>query len=99
TGADASSTATMPRLVANAQIAWPMTMPSAVNTPPRRPPTSVLRTVSAVSGPGVAMTKIEMLTKARKEVSMAGALSWLKDAFPGFADQVGAQKRDAVLAP
>src|SRR3954471_13785724 len=69
-GSDATSSATMPRLVANTQMVCPATMPSAVNTPPPRPPTIVLRTTSAVSGPGVTMTKIEMLMNASRDVSI-----------------------------
>jgi hypothetical protein len=66
TGSEATRRATMPTLVASAQIACPAATPSAVRTPPRRPPSSVLRMVSAVSGPGVAMTRIEMPGNARK---------------------------------
>jgi len=43
-----------------------MAIPSAVSTPPERPPMSVLRIVAAVSGPGVTITMTETLKNARK---------------------------------
>ena len=64
----------MPMLVASAQIACPVAIPSAVKMPPARPPSSVLRTVTAVSGPGVTMTSTEMPRKAKKE-PIAASLS------------------------
>ena len=48
--------ATIPALVAIAQIVRPLATPSAVKMPPARPPNSVLRMVMAVSGPGVMIT-------------------------------------------
>lgn len=56
TGSLATSSATSPRLVANAQIDRPVATPNAVSKPPARPPSKVLRMVSAVSGPGVQIT-------------------------------------------
>ena len=53
-------------LVATAQIVCPLAIPSAVSTPPERPPMSVLRIVTAVSGPGVTITMTETLKNARK---------------------------------
>src|SRR5271166_6732110 len=53
-------------LVATAQIVWPLAIPSAVSTPPERPPMSVLRIVTAVSDPGVTITMSETLRNARK---------------------------------
>jgi hypothetical protein len=47
--------------------------PIAVKTPARRPPSSVLRIVSAVSGPGVAMTTAETARKERKVAISGGA--------------------------
>ena len=57
-GSDATSSAATPALAATAHTAWPSTTPHAVRTPARRPPPSVLRTVSAVSWPGVTITTI-----------------------------------------
>ena len=56
----------MPTLVATDHVAWPSATPTAVATPAGRPPTSVLRMVSAVSGPGDMMTKSETPRKAAK---------------------------------
>jgi hypothetical protein len=64
TGSEAASRATAPRLLANTQSAWPQTTPSAVKAPPRPPPSRLVRTVSAVSGPGVMITSAEMPRKA-----------------------------------
>src|SRR6266568_1056733 len=69
-------------------------MPSAVNTPPRRPPTIVLRTTSAVSGPGVMMTKSDMPLNARNDVSIfcssrLGGV--LQVDVPGLADEIDAE--------
>jgi hypothetical protein len=47
----------IPALVATVQHACPVTTPNAVITPARRPPASVLRIVTAVSGPGVVITQ------------------------------------------
>ena len=55
-GSDATSSAATPALAASAHTAWPQTTPAAVRMPAGRPPASVLRSVSAVSWPGVAMT-------------------------------------------
>src|SRR5215831_16907968 len=57
----------MPALVASAQIACPVATPSAVAMPPARPPSSALRIVIAVSGPGVTITRIEMPRNARND--------------------------------
>src|SRR5947209_14861692 len=51
--------AARPALVATVQTNCPLATPQAVRTPDRRPPASVLRMVSAVSWPGVTMTRIE----------------------------------------
>jgi hypothetical protein len=59
----------MPRLVAKAQTAWPTETPSAVKMPPARPPSRVLRTVTAVSGPGVMMTSADTPRNARTELA------------------------------
>src|SRR5262245_48330363 len=94
TGSDATISATMPRLVATAQVASPIATPSAVNRPVLRPPISVLRIVSAVSGPGVIRMKIETPRKASSVASIAPSL---KVAFPGLADQVGAERMVRLL--
>ncbi len=71
----------MPIEVAIAQIAWPATMPSAVKTPPRRPPSNVLRMVRAVSGPGVTMTSADTPRKARNVLIMGRLVrSWITGA-------------------
>ena len=57
----------MPALAVRVHTAWPQDTPSAVNTPPRRPPPAVLLTVTAVSGPGVTMTRADTPRKARSE--------------------------------
>jgi hypothetical protein len=48
-----------PALAATAHASWPLTTPTAVQTPRRLPPTSVLRIVRAVSYPSVRMTASE----------------------------------------
>src|SRR5690242_2492142 len=58
-----------PTLVAKDHVAWPMATPIAVATPGARPPTSVLRIVRAVSGPGVTMTTIARATKPARSVT------------------------------
>src|SRR2546425_2232289 len=58
-GSAATRRAAMPALVASDHVACPSATPAAVATPPARPPRSVLRIVSAVSGPGVTITMIE----------------------------------------
>src|ERR671925_622464 len=63
-GSHATRRAVTPVLVARAQMAWPLETPTAVKTPARRPSDSVLRTVSTVSCPGVAMTNPETPRKA-----------------------------------
>jgi hypothetical protein len=60
----------MPTLAASVQTACPLHTPSAVASPARRPPRSVLRIVSAVSGPGVTITTTD---NARNAASMAAA--------------------------
>src|SRR5437016_9969891 len=89
---DATSSATMPALVASTQTACPTTMPNAVKMPPLRPPMMVLRTVSAVSGPGVTMTRIDMLRNARKDVFIVCLQSRLQRPLPGLADEIGAER-------
>jgi len=49
----------------------PDTIPAAVATPATRPPSSVFRIVSAVSWPGVTMTRIEIPMKAASSPSYA----------------------------
>ena len=66
-GLQATSTAEMPALAVRVHTAWPQDTPSAVNRPPRRPPPAVLLTVTAVSGPGVTMTRADTPRKARSE--------------------------------
>src|SRR5215207_2897115 len=63
-GSEATSSAAMPTLAAMVHTAWPSTTPSAVAAPHARPPRSALRTVSAVSGPGVTMTSAATPTNA-----------------------------------
>jgi hypothetical protein len=63
-GADASSTAESPALAASAHTSCPLTTPAAVAIPQLRPPSSVLRMVSAVSWPGVTITTAETPRKA-----------------------------------
>src|SRR4029453_2726805 len=65
------ATATTRKLAGSAQTAWPVEIPSAVRMPARRPPSSVLRTVTAVSGPGVMMTTADTPRNARKDVIIA----------------------------
>ncbi len=65
-GCDAATSAAMPAAAASVQKAMPVTMPAAVRTPFTRPPTSVLRTMSAVSGPGVQITTAEIPMKAAR---------------------------------
>src|SRR2546423_15156201 len=61
-------------LVARDQVAWPSATPIAVAIPAGRPPTSVLRIVRAVSGPGVTRTTIASATKpARSFTRLVGA--------------------------
>ena len=55
-GSEATSSAVMPTLAATVQQACPVRTPKAVITPALRPPSRVLRMVTAVSGPGVTMT-------------------------------------------
>src|SRR2546425_2613507 len=59
TGSEATMSAARPALVATVQTNCPLATPAAVRTPDRRPPTSVLRMVNAVSWPGVMMTRME----------------------------------------
>jgi hypothetical protein len=64
-GSEATSSAAMPALAAAVHTASPRATPAAVATPAARPPSSALRTVSAVSGPGVTMTRAATPTKAQ----------------------------------
>ena len=68
-GSEAASRAAIPAAVARVQIAWPLETPSAVKIPARRPPMSVFRIVSAVSGPGVAITIAETPRNATSSVT------------------------------
>jgi hypothetical protein len=63
-GSEATSSAARPTLAATVHTASPATTPAAVATPAPRPPSSALRTVSAVSGPGVTITRAATPTKA-----------------------------------
>src|SRR4051794_30261778 len=54
----------MPALVAIVHVACPADTPTAVKTPATRPPSSVLRIVSAVSWPGVTITSADTPRKA-----------------------------------
>ena len=65
-GWDASRTAASPALETTAQTTCPLTTPTAVQTPRRRPPSSVFRIVRAVSCPGVRITVSETPRKAAK---------------------------------
>src|SRR5919109_310070 len=56
----------MPALAATVHTACPLATPSAVKTPPLRPPASALRIVSAVSCPGVTITTTARTRKAPK---------------------------------
>jgi hypothetical protein len=58
-GCDARSTDAIPTAVATAQTHWALATPAAVETPARRPRSSLLRIVSAVSGPGTTITSTE----------------------------------------
>ena len=51
-------------LAASVHVACPIATPAAVATPEARPPSSTLRTVSAVSGPGVTITRAATPTNA-----------------------------------
>src|SRR5262245_11324930 len=81
----------MPALVASAQIVSPVATPSAVNTPPARPPSSVLRTVTAVSGPGVARMTKETPTNARNDVIGRSSLPFARKR-TNFRSEAGATK-------
>ena len=70
-GSDAWISSAIPKLVASVQTACPMATPAAVATPQRRPPAKALRTVRAVSGPGVQITITETPRKASSWASMA----------------------------
>ena len=68
-GSEAARRAAIPAAVASVQVACPVDTPSAVKIPARRPPMSVLRIVSAVSGPGVAITIAETPRNAKSSVT------------------------------
>ena len=70
-GSEARRSAVMPALAASVHTAWPVETPSAVSTPARRPPSSVLRIVSAVSWPGVTITSAETPRNARSSFMRA----------------------------
>ena len=74
-GSDAWISSAIPKLVATVQTACPMATPAAVATPQRRPPAKALRTVRAVSGPGVQITITETPTKATSWASWLAAPS------------------------
>jgi hypothetical protein len=63
-GSEAASSAAIPVAVASVQAAWPADTPSAVQIPGLRPPMSVFRIVSAVSGPGVTIMIAETARNA-----------------------------------
>lgn len=71
TGSDARSNATTPALAATAQVRIPSVTPAAVAMPLARPPEIVLRTMSAVSGPGVQITTAETPTNAKSVLSIS----------------------------
>src|SRR2546430_16525610 len=64
-GSEAVRTTASPALVATVHTAWPAETPKAVATPVRRSPSRVFRIVSAVSCPGVQMTRRETPRNAR----------------------------------
>src|SRR3954452_12990403 len=72
-GADARSRPATPALAATVQTASPSDPPAAVQIPPRRPPARALRTVSAVSGPGVQITMTDTARNASSWVPTARA--------------------------
>src|SRR5438445_12510022 len=75
-GSDAVRTTAGPGLVASVHAAWPAETPKAVATPVRRSPSRVFRIVSAVSCPGVQMTRRETPRNARYGPSpITGSLS------------------------
>src|SRR5258708_3437922 len=63
---ESTRSAARPALVATVQMNCPLATPAAVETPDPRPPTRVLRIVSAVSWPGVMMTRMETPRKAAR---------------------------------
>ena len=96
-GCEATSKAASPALAATAHVTCPLTTPSAVKTPPRRPPASVFRIVSAVSRPGVTMTRSE----TPRNAATWPALTCLLDGdglgqVARLVDVQAAQPRDAV---
>ena len=63
-GSEATSSAAIPALAVTVHTARPSDTPSAVAIPHARPPSSALRTVSAVSGPGVVIVRAATPTNA-----------------------------------
>src|SRR5919198_4929977 len=63
-GSEATSSAAIPALAVSVHTARPSVTPSAVAAPHARPPSSALRTVSAVSGPGVVIVSAATPTNA-----------------------------------
>src|SRR2546430_15451327 len=63
--------AARPALVATVQTNCPLATPVAVRTPGRRPRRCVLRIVSAVSWPGVTMTRMETPRNAARLTAIA----------------------------
>src|SRR3954447_5737503 len=82
TGSDASSTAARPAPEAAPQTTFPVKTPAAVRTPDRRPPTRVLRIVSAVSWPGVTMTITAVTKNAITPATMPGVSSAARLSLP-----------------
>ena len=70
-GSEAASSAAIPTADASVHTACPDETPSAVKIPARRPPSSELRIVSAVSGPGVTITIADTPRKAASSVTPA----------------------------
>src|SRR3954454_7562875 len=58
-----------PRLAATTQTSRPASTPAAVETPPRRPPRSMLRTTTSVSGPGSMTMSAAAAAKPSRAVS------------------------------
>src|SRR5215211_3310365 len=88
-GSEAWMSSATPTLAATVQTAWPVATPAAVATPARRPPARALRTVRAVSGPGVQMTTAETPRKASSWPSTRPALAGDGRDRPGQLVEVG----------
>src|SRR2546425_12812435 len=86
-GSAATRRATMPALVATDHVACPSATPAAVANPDARPPRSVLRIVSAVSGPGVTITMIESTRNPAKSDDTRASLTLLPFGPTGIAEQ------------